>query len=362
MKSTSINKKLYNQILLQPEKVIEEFDLVYTNPSHLNIQRLKENKTFIFKYKGKNLTDQTQLKRIEGLVIPPAWQQVKISSLSNTHLQAVGRDAKQRKQYKYHQKWKEIRNQTKYYKMVLFANHLPNIRKKVDQDLDQKQWTKSKVLALVVKLMEETHIRIGNSQYAKKNKTYGLTTLRSRHVNTYKDKIQFEFVGKKGKEHKVSIRNKKLIRLVNKCEEIPGWELFQYYDQEGNKQKIDSTLLNQYLKDISGTIFTAKDFRTWAASIIFFEALLELGTENDKNQNKKNILKAIDVAAKELGNTRNVCKKYYIHPAIISSYEDGSIEQFFNKAKKQSLETEYFTSSEKALKELLKSYTTQLLS
>ena len=197
MKNTILNKELYNQILLQPEEVIEEFDLVYTNPSHLNIHRFKQNNTFVFKHSGKLLTDKLQLKRIKSLVIPPAWQQVKISSLSNTHLQAVGRDAKQRKQYKYHQKWKEIRNQTKYYKMVLFANHLPNIRKKVDQDLDQKQWTKSKVLALVVKLMEETHIRIGNSQYAKKNKTYGLTTLRTRHVNTYKDKIQFEFVGKK---------------------------------------------------------------------------------------------------------------------------------------------------------------------
>ena len=356
MKTKALNTTIYNQILLEPEKVIEEFDLVYTNPSHLKITREKVKSSFVFKLQNKIINTEEDLKRIQQLVIPPAWQNVKISKLANGHLQAVGRDVKQRKQYKYHQKWNVIRNQTKFYKMVLFAKHLPKIRKKVDQDLDQSHWTKTKVLALIVKLMEETHIRIGNKQYANKNKTYGLTTLRSRHVNTFKDKIQFQFIGKRGKEHSVSIRNKKLIKLINKCEEIPGWELFKYYDKEGNKQTVDSSLINQYLQQISGTLFTAKDFRTWAASIICFETLLDLGLATTTKQIHKNCLTAIDAAAKELGNTRNVCKKYYIHPAILKSYEDGSIKKYFKIAQDLPQKNPYFTAQEHALNQLFKSY------
>lgn len=352
----ALNTSIYNQILLQPEQVIEEFDLVYTNPSHLKIIREKNDDNFVFKLKNKIIKEPSQLDRLEKLVIPPAWNEVKISQLPNGHLQVVGRDKKQRKQYRYHPKWNKIRNQTKFYKMYLFGQQLPNIRAQVEADLDQKEWTQTKVLALIVRLMEETHIRIGNHQYAKRNETYGLTTLRTKHVNTFKDKIQFEFVGKKGKAYKVSVRNKKLIRLVNKCEEIPGWELFQYYDQFGLKQKVDSTMLNEYLQNLSGTLFTAKDFRTWAATIICFETLKSLGYTEDEKQNKKNILTAIDTAAKELGNTRNVCRKYYVHPLVIDAYEDGSIVPYFTNSTSKTDGNGHFTPMETNLMRLLKSF------
>lgn len=352
----ALHTDIYNQILLQPEQVIEEFDLVYTNPSHLKIIRERLDDDFIFKLKNRVIKEENEINRIKQLVIPPAWNNVKISQLENGHLQVVGRDAKNRKQYRYHPKWNKIRNQTKFYKMYLFGQQLPNIRAQVEVDLDQTTWTQSKVLALIVRLMEETHIRIGNTQYAKRNETYGLTTLRSKHVNTFKDKIQFEFVGKKGKAHKVSIRNKKLIKLVNKCEEIPGWELFQYYDANGEKQKVDSAMLNKYLQDLSGTLFTAKDFRTWAASIICFETLKELGYTEDPKLNKEHILHAMDVTSSQLGNTRNVCRKYYIHPAIIKNYEEGTIVNYFESPKKKKQIPDHFTPMESALMRLLKSY------
>ncbi|MEL0643488.1 DNA topoisomerase IB [Olleya sp. Ti.3.14] len=352
----AIHTDIYNQILLQPEQVIEEFDLVYTNPSHLKIIRERLDDDFIFKLKNRVIKEENEINRIKQLVIPPAWNNVKISQLKNGHLQVVGRDAKNRKQYRYHPKWNKIRNQTKFYKMYLFGQQLPNIRAQVEVDLDQTTWTQTKVLALIVRLMEETHIRIGNTQYAKRNETYGLTTLRSKHVNTFKDKIQFEFVGKKGKAHKVSIRNKKLIKLVNKCEEIPGWELFQYYDANGEKQKVDSAMLNKYLQDLSGTLFTAKDFRTWAASIICFETLKDLGYTENPKLNKENILHAMDVTSSQLGNTRNVCRKYYIHPAIIKNYEEGTIVNYFESPKKKKQIPDHFTPMESALMRLLKSY------
>ncbi|WP_054851555.1 DNA topoisomerase IB [Olleya sp. ITB9] len=354
----ALTKQIYNQILLQPEQVIEEFDLVYTNPSNLKIIRERQDDNFIFKLKNKIIKEKTELTRINNLVIPPAWKNVKISELKNGHLQVVGRDAKRRKQYRYHPKWNKIRNQTKFYKMYLFGQQLPNIRAQVDLDLDQNTWTKTKVLALIVRLIEETHIRVGNTQYAKRNETYGLTTLRSKHVNTYKDRILFEFTGKKGKEYKISLRNKKLIRLVNKCEDIPGWELFQYYDEFGEKHKVDSTMLNDYLKTLSGTLFTAKDFRTWAASIICFETLKSIGYVSNVKQNNKNIIQAIDVAAQQLGNSRNVCKKYYIHPAVISSYQDGTIVNYF-KQEALARKTANFTKMEHVMMQLLKSYQPQ---
>lgn len=194
----------------------------------------------------KPYSKSNDLQRIESLVIPPAWEDVQISILANGHLQATGRDAKARKQYRYHAIWNKIKNQTKFFKMTEFGQALPKIRSQVEKDIILKTWTKKKVLALVIKLMEETHIRIGNRYYAKKNKTYGLTTLRNKHVHLYKNKLQFQFVGKKGKEHKITLRNKKLIQLVIKCEEIPGWELFQFYDENGEKHHVDSTMINEY--------------------------------------------------------------------------------------------------------------------
>ncbi len=203
--------------------------------------------------------------------------------------------------------------------MAAFGKQLPLIRKKVDSDLGQNGWPKSKVIALVIRLMEETHIRIGNEKYAKRNQTYGLSTLRKRHVEVNKSNLKFEFVGKKGKEHSITLRNNKLIKMVSRCEEIPSWELFKYYDENGFKQSIESSMINEYLHAISGDFFSAKDLRTWDASVIFFETLMELEKSETKKEIQTNILAAFVSAAKGLSNTRNVCRKYYVHPMLVSS-------------------------------------------
>ncbi|XLS30578.1 DNA topoisomerase IB [Flavobacteriaceae bacterium M23B6Z8] len=356
MAKNSLSEEFLEKLLKTPEVVIEKLDLVYVNDDHLSILRLKEDKDFTYVYNGKPYTNKKDLERIENLVIPPAWKDVKIASVSNGHLQATGKDLKNRKQYRYHPFWNKVRNQTKFYKMGVFGEKLPSIRKQVDQDLKLEGWPKRKVLALIIRLMEETHIRIGGEQYAKRNKTYGLSTLRRKHLNVYKDKLVFEFKGKKGKEHKVTLRNKRLIQLVCKCEELPGWELFQYYDNDGQKNSVDSSEVNEYLHEISGTIFTAKDFRTWAATLIFFDTLMDIGPEKDEKKQHKNILKGFDAAAKELGNTRNVCRKYYVHPLLVKYYETGELTQSFEAANAHSDKDKYFTASEKAVLDLIKNY------
>ena len=344
-------------LLKEPEIAIEHLDLTYVNDDELTIERIKKGeKTFQYTLNESFVKEKNQLKRIESLVIPPAWTDVRITHLPNGHLQAVGRDAKRRKQYRYHPTWTKVRNQTKFYKMISFGEQLPNIRKRVDQDLEQKGWPKSKVLALIIRLMEETHIRIGNEQYAKRNKTYGLSTLRTRHVNTFSDSLKFEFTGKKGKQHKITLKNKKLVRLVQRCEEIPGWELFQYYDAKGDKHSVDSGMINDYLHKISGALFTAKDFRTWSGSIVFFESLMDMRIPTSTKQTQKNILAAYDNTAKELGNTRNVCRKYYVHPILAHKYESGQLKEAFDKVAKSEVTLPFFSSSEHEVFHLIKSH------
>ena len=349
-------KKIIASILEEPQNCITDFDLVYVNDIDLSITRETKKDSFVYFKNNKPLKNKSDIKRIEELVIPPKWKKVRISSLKNGHLQAVGRDDKNRKQYLYHPKWNELRNKTKFFKMVDFGKSLPKIRAKVENDLKQKEWTLTKVLALVITLLEETHIRIGNSQYEKRNKTYGLTTLRSRHLTKEENKLRIEFTGKRGKEHRITVKNKKLIRLVNQCQEIPGWKLFQYYDEKGQKREIDSSQVNEYIQNISGNLFTAKDFRTWSASLICFSSLYDFGIEKDLNKNKKNIINSIDFTAKELGNTRKVCKRYYVHPNIISTYKDFSIEPYFKTIDLSTKSFPFFSSSEQSLLKLFKNY------
>ena len=349
-------KKILTSFLAEPETCIEDFDLVYVNDVDLSITRETKKDSFVYYKNRQPLTNKSDLKRIEELVIPPKWKKVRISSLKNGHLQAVGRDDKNRKQYLYHPKWNELRNKTKFFKMVDFGKSLPKIRAKVQNDLKQKEWTLTKVLALIITLLEETHIRIGNSQYEKRNKTYGLTTLRSRHLTKEENKLRIEFTGKRGKEHRITIKNKKLIKLVNQCQEIPGWKLFQYFDAFGEKREIDSSQVNEYIQSISGNLFTAKDFRTWSASLICFNSLYDFGIEKDVNKNKKNILTSIDFAAKELGNTRSVCRQYYVHPNIISTYQDSTIKPYFNSIDLSTKSNPHFTPSEQSLLKLFKNY------
>jgi DNA topoisomerase-1 len=319
------------KLIFEPEDAITRFNLVYISREKLSIARIKDDKGFLYLYHDKPLRDKKELKRIDELVIPPAWEKVKIAPKSNAHLQAIGFDLKKRRQYRYHPIWLKIRNRTKFYKMNAFGEALSAIRKRTEEDLNLEGWPKNKVLALIIKLMEETHIRVGNEQYAKRNKTYGLSTLRTKHLKGDNKKLRFEFTGKRGKKHKITLKNKKLVRLVNQCEEIPGWELFQFYDTDGKKTSVDSGMVNSYIHEISGQLFTAKDFRTWAGTLIFFEALMEFPKTNDEKVVEKNILKAFDKTAQELGNTRNVCRKYYIHPYVVKSYKDKSIYPFFDK-------------------------------
>lgn len=323
--SISYDLDFIDKLIREPSEAASHLNLKYVERENLSIIRVRDGKSFKYYLRKKPVKKKSDLDRIQQLVIPPAWENVKIASFSNAHLQAVGHDVKKRIQYRYHPTWVKIRNRTKFFKMLHFGESLTDIRKRIHKDLQKNGWPKEKVMALILKLMEETHIRIGNRQYAQKNKTYGLSTLRTKHVKLYKDKVRFEFTGKKGKKHKITLRNKKLVRLVNQCEEIPGWELFQFYDKEGNKTSVDSGMVNEYIHEISGHLFTAKDFRTWAGTVIFYEALNHLPIPQNQTETKKNILKAFDETAKELGNTRNVCRKYYVHPLVVKKYEMGEL-------------------------------------
>lgn len=343
------------KLVVEPENAISHLDLEYVSREELSIERVRVKKGFLYLHRNKPLKNKKDLKRIDSLVIPPAWEGVKIASIANAHLQAIGFDLKKRRQYKYHPFWLKVRNRTKFYKMIAFGEALPKIRKRVEKDLELEGWQKNKVLALIVRLMEETHIRVGNEQYAKRNKTYGLSTLRTKHLKIFDNKLQFRFTGKRGKKHKVTLKNKKLIRLVGQCEEIPGWELFQFFEKDGKKTSVDSGMINTYLHEISGHLFTAKDFRTWAGTVIFFETLMELPETDDDKILEKNILKAFDRTAKELGNTRNVCRKYYVHPFVVQSYRERSLFPLFQEVANNSKSTSH-SPTEKGVLKLIKKY------
>ncbi|TCK66858.1 DNA topoisomerase-1 [Winogradskyella wandonensis] len=354
------NPDFVYSLIKEPEEIINVFDLVYVDDSALVIKRKEEKKGFIYLSANKPISDKKELNRIKRLAIPPVWKKVKISKTSQGHLQAVGRDEKLRKQYIYHELWKKIRNQTKFFKMASFGKQLPKIRKKIAEDINQKGWPLTKTIALVIRLMEETHIRIGNDQYAKKNKTYGLSTLRKKHIDHQEDSITFHFIGKKGKEHNIELNDDKLIKLVNQCEEIPGWELFKYYDENNEKQTLESGMINDYLHNITEDIYTAKDFRTWAATVIFFESLYDLGLPKKKKKRKKRILKALDKTSEALGNTRNICRKYYVHPALINKFLTGTIQEDFDTYKNFE-EKNHLSASEQAVLQLIENYVPSFL-
>ncbi|SDR72247.1 DNA topoisomerase IB [Gramella sp. MAR_2010_147] len=344
-------------VMSNPHEAVKLANLRYVSENHLSIERKKVGRGFAYFKKEEKVSDKKTLERIKKLVIPPAWKNVKITHLPNGHLQVVGRDEKDRKQYLYHPTWSEIRNQTKFFKMASFGKILPKIRKQVDEDLNLKGMPKRKVLALVIRLMEETHIRVGNHYYAKKNKTYGLSTFRTRHVKTFDDGLKFEFIGKKGKEHSITVEDRRLIELINQCEEIPGWELFKFYNESGEKQIINSEMINEYIHELSGDMYSAKDFRTWSATKIFFETLIEKGYVEDEKENKKNILEGFDAAAEGLGNTRAVCRSYYVHPKLIETYETGEIIPYFKKVKEDKAPTyAQLSETEKAIHKLIKDY------
>jgi DNA topoisomerase-1 len=276
---------------------------------------------------GKTIRDPAQLKRIQSLVIPPAWTDVWICALEDGHLQATGRDAKGRKQHRYHPRWREIRDATKYHRMIAFAAILPRIRGQVQRDLSLPGLPREKVLATVVRLLEVTAIRVGNEEYARKNGSFGLATLKNRHVDVSGGKIRFQFRGKSGVQHAIDLQDKRLAKIIKRCQDLPGYELFKYIDDDGELCAIDANDVNDYLKQIAGEDFTTKDFRTWNGTVLAACALKELKCAEgaSKAQLKRNIVQAVESVAKRLGNTKAVCRKCYIHPAVIEAYEAGSL-------------------------------------
>jgi DNA topoisomerase I len=303
---------------------------------------------------GTLVKDKELIKRFNSLVIPPAYTKVWISPFDNSHLQFTGVDAAGRKQYRYHPSWSSIRNQSKYHRLQTFASHLPAIRQQVDKDLARPNLDHDKVVSLVVRLMELTSIRVGNESYKKLYGSFGLTTLQDRHVRIDGTRLNFEFKGKKGVMHKIALQSRKLARLVKQCRDIPGKELFQYYDKEGKRCSIGSGDVNNYLKQITGEDFTAKDFRTWAGSVSALYAFKAAGEFETVSECKKKIVSVLDEVAINLGNTRTVCKKYYVHPTVIKSYEEGTLFSYIKElGEAEDIKAAELNTAEKALLTLL---------
>jgi DNA topoisomerase-1 len=310
--------------ILDPIESAKAAGLRYVTDIRPGIHRKRHGKTFRYTDPdGKSLRDRDTLARIESLVIPPAWTGVWICPIANGHLQATGRDARHRKQSRYHPRWREVRDETKYERMILFAETLPTIRERVQQDLSLPGLPREKVLATIVSLMEATLIRVGNPEYARENKSYGLTTMRNRHVEVHGSNITFTFQGKSRVHHTVNLEDRRLARIIRRCADIPGYELFQYLDSDGTHHSVDSADVNEYLKSITGQYFTAKDFRTWAGSVLACDFLREFEPFNSPTEAKRNLVQAVKSVASRLGNTPSVCRKCYIHPAVLEAYLNG---------------------------------------
>lgn len=298
--------------------------LIYTTDERPGLTRCRSGKAFIYvKPDGKRVTDDQVLARIRALVIPPAWEEVWICPSERGHLQATGRDARGRKQYRYHAKWREHRDDNKFQHMVAFAKALPKIRRRVKRDLQKPGLPREKVLATVLKLLETTLIRVGNDEYARTNQSFGLTTLRNQHVKVTKESIHFRFRGKSGKDHEISLRDRQLARIVKRCQDMPGQELLAYEDEKGQPRDVRSEDVNEYLHSITGDHFTAKDYRTWAGTVLAAIALREFQEVTSETQAKKNAVLAVEAVARMLGNTPAVCRKCYVHPTILDSYFEG---------------------------------------
>lgn len=269
---------------------------------------------------GQPIRDKAELERIKKLGIPPAWTEVWICPDARGHLQATGRDAKGRKQYRYHDLWRAVRDATKYHRMIAFGRALPRIREKVQRDMALRGLPRERVLAVVVRLLDETLLRVGNEEYVRENQSYGLTTLRDEHVDVEGSTLRFQFKGKSGKDHDVEVADRRVAKIVRRLQELPGEEIFQYIDENGEQRSVASDDVNQYVREASGEEFTAKDFRTWGGTVVAAETLKELGDFETQAAAKRNISLAIKAAAAHLGNTPVICKKSYIHPGVLEAY------------------------------------------
>jgi DNA topoisomerase-1 len=314
------------EIVSDPKEAAEEAGLRYVSDEQPGYTRKQKGDDFEFyDTKGELITDEARVLRIKRIGIPPAWTDVWICPSANGHLQATGRDARRRKQYRYHEKFREFRDETKYEKMLIFGAALPKIRERIQADVALPGLPKNKVLATIVSLMERTFIRVGNEEYAKTNNSYGLTTMRNKHVKVQGHKLRFNFRGKSGVEHQIDVADRRLARIVKCVQELPGQELFGYLDDDGTVHNITSQDVNDYLREITGEDFTAKDFRTWAGTVLAAVALSALDPFGTKKEGKKNVTTAVKAVAKILGNTPAVCRKCYVHPAVLETYLSGEM-------------------------------------
>jgi DNA topoisomerase-1 len=321
-----------NKTIVEPIHSARAAALRYVSDSVPGIRRIRVGRGFRYVHvNGKAVRNARTLARIHALVIPPAWTDVWICLKAEGHLQATGRDAAGRKQYLYHARWGKVRDATKFDRLTQFGLALPRIRRRIRRDLRLPSIGRQRVLATIVRLLESTLIRIGNTEYAKTNGSFGLTTLRNRHVEVVGSTIRFRFHGKSGIEHDIDLKDKRLARLIKRCQELPGQELFQYLDDEGRSVPLSSSDVNDYLREISGQDFTAKDFRTWAGTVMAAEALYAKGASESASQARKAIVETLKSVAKKLGNTPAVSRKAYVHPAILKAYEDGSLLNTWGK-------------------------------
>jgi len=333
----------------------EEAGLQYVSDDRLGYSRRAKDRDFEYlDTEGKTIRDERRLLRIKRLAIPPAWTEVWICPLANGHIQATGRDARGRKQYRYHERWREVRDENKFGRLAQFAEALPSIRRRVAQDLKLPGLPQQKVLATIVRLLERTFIRIGNEEYARENKSFGLTTLKNRHVRVKGAQVMFRFRGKSGRQHEVDVTDCKVAKVIAKCQDLPGQDLFQYLDDESEVREVTSQDVNDYLRQIAGEEFTAKDFRTWGGTVLAAIALSKQEEFQTKKQAKSNIKTAICAAAEFLGNTPAVCRKCYVHPAVVESYLNRTRIAGLNGTR--SLESPNLRKAEKAVLKFLRAH------
>ncbi len=354
MTEQTVDLNLYND----PQATARVAGVLYVSDDQPGFQRKRRGKGFMYcDQKGCAIREPGLLERFKALVIPPGWTHVWICAAPNGHIQVTGRDEQGRKQYIYHTRWAAVRNVAKFNRLLPFAAVLPALRTQVATDLKSPGLSLTKVVAIVVRLLEETHIRIGNPEYVRQNQSYGLTTLRKRHLQVAAGTIRLKFKAKSGKLCEMAIEDKKLVRLIMKCQELPGQTLFQYIDEADNRHTLQSTDVNAYLQAITGEHFTAKDFRTWSGTVTAATTLYQLGPAQTVQECKANLVKSIKAAAAALNNTPTVCRQYYIHPAILAAYSDNSLFPAIQQAAEQ-VDDSPFTLDieEKAVVQILQQY------
>ena len=348
---TRNGKAIESSVAVDSAEAAEEAGLRYVNDERPGYSRKAKGKDFEYlDIEGKVIRDEQRLLRIKRLAIPPAWTEVWICPSANGHIQATGRDARGRKQYRYHERWREVRDENKFDRLAQFAKSLPNIRRQITRDLKLRGLPRQKVLATIVRLLERTFIRIGNEEYARENKSFGLTTLKNRHVKVKGAQVLFRFRGKSGRQHEVDVTDRKVAKVIAKCQDLPGQDLFQYVEESGEVREVTSQDVNEYLRQIAGQDFSAKDFRTWGGTVLAAIALSKQEEFQTKTQAKSNIKTAICAVAELLGNTPAICRKCYVHPVIVEAYLNRTRIAGLNGAAKASTQPDLYSAERAVLK------------